>query len=56
MLKAVVASNINPRQAADQMLREASFLRKKNSGNRRMGSRMPAVAVLVTVSAKTTVT
>jgi hypothetical protein len=56
MLKAVVASNINPRQATDQMLREVSFLRRKNNGNNRMGRNMPADAVLATVSAKTTVT
>ena len=56
MLKAVVASNIKPRKAADQMPREVSFLRRKNNGNKRKGRKMPADAVLATVSEKTTVT
>ena len=55
-LKAVAANRIRLRQIADHMPRDANFLRRKNSGSRRNGSRMPAEAVLATVSLKTTVT
>jgi hypothetical protein len=55
-LKAVAASNIRLSQTAGQMARGASFLRRKNSGSKRKGSKMNAVDVLATVSAKTTVT
>jgi hypothetical protein len=56
ILKAVAAKNTRLRQTADQMPREVDFLRRKNSGSRRNGIKIPAAAVLVTVSAKTAVT
>jgi hypothetical protein len=56
MLKAVAANNIKLSPTAGQSPREASFLRKKNSGSSRKGSRISAEDVLATVSAKTTVT
>jgi len=55
-LKAVAANNIRLSQTAGQMPREVSFLRRKNSGSRRKGTKMNAEDVLATVSAKTTVT
>ena len=48
-------SMISPKVATDQKLRDVSFLRKKKSGNSRNGNKMFAVAVVVTVCAKTTV-
>jgi hypothetical protein len=55
-LNAVPTSSISPRTAAGQMPREVSFFLRKNSGNSRNGSKMPAEDVLETVSGKTTVT
>jgi len=56
IVKAEAPARIRPRQTADQIFRDASFLRRKNSGSRRKGKNISAVDVLVTVSAKTTVT
>jgi hypothetical protein len=55
-LKTVAADNIRHNQKAGQMLSEASLLRGKKSGSRRIGSKISAEDVLATVSAKTTVT
>ena len=55
-LKAVAANRIRHRQTADHMPRNANFLRRKNSGSRRIGSTMNAEEVLATLSSKTTVT
>jgi hypothetical protein len=54
-LKAVPAINIKHSQTACQMPRDLCFLRRKNSGSRRKGSKMSAEDVLATVSANTTV-
>ena len=55
-LKAVAASNMRLSQTAGQVPREVRFLRRKNSGSSRKGSKIRAEDVLATVSAKTTVT
>jgi hypothetical protein len=55
-LKAVAASNIRLSQTAGHTPREVSFLRRKNSGSRRNGSKINAEDVVETVSLKTTVT
>jgi hypothetical protein len=49
------ASRITPRQAVNHAPRPARFLLISSKGNRRIGSRMPAVVVVVSASVKTTV-
>ena len=51
IVRAAVASRTSPRQAESQMPRAADFRLRNARGNRRIGSRKPA---LVTVSVKTT--
>jgi len=55
-LNAVAANTIRQRLTADHMPCAANFLRRKNSGSRRIGSTMNAEDVLATLSSKTTVT
>jgi len=55
-LNAVAASNIKLSQTAGHAPREVSFLRRKNSGNRRKGTKINADDELATVSLNTTVT
>ena len=56
ILKAAAAIRIRPRLALIQIPRAVHFLLKSSKGKRRIGSRMDAVVVVVTVSVKTTVT
>jgi hypothetical protein len=56
MMRVVLPTRIRLKQTADQMLSDASLLRRKNSGSRRTGSKISAEDVLATVSVKTTVT
>jgi hypothetical protein len=49
------AKRITPRQAVNQASRPFIFLLIQNNGKSRIGSRMPAVVVVVSASVKTTV-